>query len=143
MIRGAGWAAGQNSGGTAAVASMAFAGGDQVVGKEGALNVEELAFEFLGPAFGIVHAGAEFLDIDGEATVEGACRCQRSGRTQMGEPSPRKLGRERENREGRIVPIATAGVSFKERGMIGRLFCSDAAFFPSVSSGLSVVESGL
>ena len=49
----------------------ALAGGDEVVGKEDGLDVEELAFEFLCPTFGVVYGVAEFFDVDFEALSDG------------------------------------------------------------------------
>ena len=48
-----------------------FAGGDYIVGQQDGLDVQELALEFLGPAFGIVEGGLEFLDVDGQPLLDG------------------------------------------------------------------------
>jgi hypothetical protein len=95
-----------------------FAGGDQFVGKEGALDVEELAFEFLRPAFGIVDGGAEFVNIDGEAVMEGAVDVN-----EMATP----LGG-RDGRDGR--GILTPALSFKERGNDWPSLLLGCRFFP-------------
>ena len=48
-----------------------FAGGDEVVGEEDGGGVDEFAEVFLRPDVGVVDAGAELFDVEGEALADG------------------------------------------------------------------------